>query len=152
MLRLKYPTSKVITFCYKYNVYYHNFSAYSREYGPPLWSSGQSSWLHIRRPGFDSRHYQKKIVVGLERGALSLVSTTDELLVKKSSGSCLEHREYGHVVTLTTWHPLSSKVDNHFADKGRSLGRCSSLADSDHGVFFYSMWAIRFVNKYINRP
>jgi hypothetical protein len=30
---------------------------YSR---PPLWSSGQSSWLQIRRPGFDSRHYQKK--------------------------------------------------------------------------------------------
>jgi hypothetical protein len=24
--------------------------------GPPLWSSGQSSWLQIRRPGFDSRH------------------------------------------------------------------------------------------------
>jgi hypothetical protein len=30
------------------------------EVGPPLWSSGQSSWLQIRRPGFDSRHYQKK--------------------------------------------------------------------------------------------
>jgi hypothetical protein len=42
---------------------------------PPLWSSGQSSWLQIRRPGFDFRHYQKKNVVGLERGALSLVST-----------------------------------------------------------------------------
>jgi hypothetical protein len=27
---------------------------------PPLWSSGQSFWLQIRRPGFDSRHYQKK--------------------------------------------------------------------------------------------
>jgi hypothetical protein len=27
---------------------------------PPLWSSGQSSWLQIRRRGFDSRHYQKK--------------------------------------------------------------------------------------------
>jgi hypothetical protein len=26
--------------------------------GPPLWSNGQSSWLQIRRPGFDSRHYQ----------------------------------------------------------------------------------------------
>jgi hypothetical protein len=48
---------------------------------PPLWSSGQSSWLQIRRPGFDSRHYQReKKVVGLERGPLSLVSTTEELL------------------------------------------------------------------------
>jgi hypothetical protein len=49
---------------------------------PPLWSSGQSSWLQIRRPGFDSRHYQKK-VVGLERGPHSLMSTTEELLDKK---------------------------------------------------------------------
>jgi hypothetical protein len=51
--------------------------------GPPLWSSGQSSWLQIRKPGFDSRHYQKKNVVGLERGALSLVSIAEELLDRK---------------------------------------------------------------------
>jgi hypothetical protein len=45
---------------------------------------GQSSWLQIRRPGFDSRHYQKgKKVVDLERGPLSLVSTTEELLDRK---------------------------------------------------------------------
>jgi hypothetical protein len=50
---------------------------------PPLWSSSQSSWLQIRRPGFDSRHYQEKKVVGLERGPLSLVSTTEELLDRK---------------------------------------------------------------------
>jgi hypothetical protein len=50
---------------------------------PPLWSSGQSSWLQIRRSGLDSRHYQEKNVVGLERGALSLVSTTEELLDRK---------------------------------------------------------------------
>jgi predicted transcriptional regulator YdeE len=43
----------------------------------------QSSWLQIWRPWFDSRHYQKKKVVGLERGTLSLVSTTDELLDRK---------------------------------------------------------------------
>jgi hypothetical protein len=47
---------------------------------PPLWSSGQSSCLQIRRPGFDSRHYQKKKVICLERGPLSLVSTTEKLL------------------------------------------------------------------------
>jgi hypothetical protein len=51
--------------------------------GPPLWSSGQSFWLQIQRPGFNSRHYQDKKVVGLERGALSLVSTTEELLDRK---------------------------------------------------------------------
>jgi hypothetical protein len=44
---------------------------------------GQSFWLQIRRPGLDSRYYQKKKVVGLERGPLSLVSTTEELLDRK---------------------------------------------------------------------
>jgi hypothetical protein len=33
--------------------------------------------------------------VGLERGPLSLVSTTEELLERKSSGSGLERREHG---------------------------------------------------------
>jgi hypothetical protein len=50
---------------------------------PPLWSSGHSSWLQIRRHGFDYRHYQKEKVVGLKRGPLSLVSTTKELLDRK---------------------------------------------------------------------
>jgi hypothetical protein len=54
---------------------------------PPLWSRGQSSWLQIRRPGFDSRHNQKKKVVSLERGPLSLVSTTEELLDRKVAAS-----------------------------------------------------------------
>jgi hypothetical protein len=49
-----------------------------------------------RGPGFNSRPYQIFWeVVGLERGPLSLVSTTEELLEWKSSGSGLENREYG---------------------------------------------------------
>jgi hypothetical protein len=56
---------------------------WSESLWPPLWSSGQSSWLQIRRSGFDSRHYQKKKVVSLERSPLSLVSTTEELLDRK---------------------------------------------------------------------
>jgi hypothetical protein len=60
-----------------------------------LWSSGQSFWLQIPRSGFDSRRYQIFWeVVGLEQGPLSLVSTTEELLERKSSGSGLESREY----------------------------------------------------------
>jgi hypothetical protein len=46
-----------------------------------LWSSGHSSWLQIQRSGFDSQRYQIFWeVVGLERGPLTLVSTTEELL------------------------------------------------------------------------
>jgi hypothetical protein len=49
-----------------------------------------------RGPEFDSRRYQSFWeVVGLERGPLSLVSTTEELLGRESSGSGLESREFG---------------------------------------------------------
>jgi hypothetical protein len=62
----------------------------------PLWCSGQISWLQIQRSGFDSRSYQIFWeVLGLERGPLSLVSTIEKLLWRKSNGSCLESREYG---------------------------------------------------------
>jgi hypothetical protein len=66
-------------------------------HGPPLWSSGQSSWLQIQRSGIDSPRYQIfREVVGLERGPLSRVSTSEELLGRKSSGSGLEIRKCGH--------------------------------------------------------
>jgi hypothetical protein len=46
--------------------------------------------------GFNSRRYQIfRELVGLERGALSLVSTIEELLGRSSSGSGLESRECG---------------------------------------------------------
>jgi hypothetical protein len=50
-----------------------------------------------RAHGFDSRCYRIFWeVVGLELGPLSLVSTTEELLGRKSVCSDLECREYGH--------------------------------------------------------
>jgi hypothetical protein len=53
--------------------------------GPPLWSSGQSSWLQVQTPRFDSRRYQIFWeVMSLER----------ELLGRKSSCSSVESREY----------------------------------------------------------
>jgi hypothetical protein len=80
---------------------------------PRLWSSGQSSWLQIQRSGFDSRRYQIFWeVVGLERDPLSLVSTIEELLERKSSG--LENRDYGsthpphwlwdNLLSAQSWH------------------------------------------------
>jgi hypothetical protein len=68
---------------------------YVEESWPPLLCS-QRSWLQIPRSGFDSRRYQSFLeVVGLKRGPLSLVSTTEELLGRKSSCPGLENREYG---------------------------------------------------------
>jgi hypothetical protein len=64
---------------------------------PPLWFSGQSSWLQIQRPVFDSWNCQIFWeVVGLERSPLSLVGTIEGLLGRISNGSGLESREYGH--------------------------------------------------------
>jgi hypothetical protein len=52
------------------------------------------SGYRSRGPEFDSRPYQIFWKVGgLERGALSLVITTEELLEKRSSGSGLENRD-----------------------------------------------------------
>jgi hypothetical protein len=91
---------------------------------PPLWSSGQSSWLQIQRSRFDSWCYQIFWeVVGLERGPLNLVSTTEELLGRSSSGSGLESRECGRRdPSHRPCDTLSSKVGTKFADNRRSLG------------------------------
>jgi hypothetical protein len=61
--------------------------------------------------------------VGLERGPLSLVSTTEQLLGRKNSGSGLETRDVG----------------TNFDDKRRSLDWYSSQADSIHGVYISSV-------------
>jgi hypothetical protein len=47
----------------------NNINAYLSLERPPLWSSGQSSWLQIQRSRFDSRHYQKKKSSGSGTGS-----------------------------------------------------------------------------------
>jgi hypothetical protein len=63
---------------------------------PPLWSSGQSSWLQIlwSRIRFPALQIFWEVVC-VERGPLSLVRIIDELLEWKSSCSGLENRING---------------------------------------------------------
>jgi hypothetical protein len=57
---------------------------------PPLWPSGQSSWLLTQRYGFDSRRYQIFwVAVDLVRGPLSHCESKWGATWEKSSGSGL---------------------------------------------------------------
>jgi hypothetical protein len=122
------------------------FICYVEQSRPPLWTSGQVSWLQIQRLGFDSRHYQVFWeVVDLERGPLSPVSTNEELFERKSSGSGLEKRKYGSR-DPPLWLrdiPLTAKMSTNFPDK-----RCSP-ADWRHGVLSLLLIYDRVV---FNRP
>jgi hypothetical protein len=89
------------------------YICYIEESRPPLWSSGQFTWLQIHWSGFDSMRYQNFWeVLGLECRPLSLVITTEELLGRKNSGSGLEILDYGRrgSAALTTWHPSPQKL------------------------------------------
>jgi hypothetical protein len=62
--------------------------------------------------------------VGLERGPLSLVSTTEELLGRTSSGSGLESREYG----------LGIRHADHVATSARKKLALTSLTSGGRSV------------------
>jgi hypothetical protein len=74
-----------------------------------MWRSGQSSLLQIQGSGLDFRRYQIfREVVSLERGQLSLMSTIEELLGRKNSGSGPEGIRHADHVTPSirkkSWH------------------------------------------------
>jgi hypothetical protein len=107
----------------------YNFILHGNEINctPLPWSSGQSSWLQIQRSGFDSRLYETSSeIMGLERGPLSLVSTTEELLGRKSSGLGPENRDYGHRDpsgwSRGTFYPQKKLALTSLTISGRSVG------------------------------
>jgi hypothetical protein len=112
------------------------YLCYAEESKPPLWYNGQSSWLQIQRSGFNSCRYQIWEVVILERGPLSLVSTTEEQFERKSSGSGLENRDHGRRASSRWPHDtfyLQKLTLTSLTSGGRSVWY-SSQAGSSHGV------------------
>jgi hypothetical protein len=96
---------------------------------------------------FSEKEKKGKQVVGLERGPLSLVSTTEELLDKKSSGSCLENREYAHR-DPSRW-PCGTLYPQKLAttsqrSSGRSVGIVRSRTQTMEFVcfFFFCLFSI----------
>jgi hypothetical protein len=101
------------------------------------------SGYRSRGPWFDSRRYQIFWeVVGLERGPLSPVSTTEELLGRKSNSSCLENREYVHRNPLRwprdTLHPQKLALTSPTSG-GRSVGIVRSRTKATEFVVFYCL-------------
>jgi hypothetical protein len=96
--------------------------------------------LHYRSRGlgFDSRALKK--VVCLEQGPLSLVSTTEELLDKKNSSSCLENREYGRRDPLCwsrgTLYPQKLAITSPTSG-GRSVGIVRLWTQTMEFSFFF---------------
>jgi hypothetical protein len=98
----------------------------------------QSSWLEVQ-VRFQALPDFFLEVVSLERGRLSLVSTIQELLERKNSGSGLEIRENGRR-DLSCW-PLGTLYRQTLALASPTSGDCTvsrvrSGTQAGHGVFY----------------
>jgi hypothetical protein len=90
-----------------------------------MWSSGKSSWLQIRKPRARfSGTTMGEEVVGLERGPLSLLSATEELLGRNNSGSGLEAENTA----------VGIRNADHVAPYTRQKLALTSLTSSGHSV------------------
>jgi hypothetical protein len=102
------------------------------------------------RSGFDCRHYQSFWeIVGLERGPLRLVSTTEELIGRKSRGSGLESREYGRR-DRSRW-PRGTLYTQNFAltsttSGSRSVGIVRSRTQAKDFTFISFFHSLRLTN------
>jgi hypothetical protein len=76
----------------------------------------------------------------LERGSLSIMSTIEELLGRKNSGSGLESREYGHRVPARwprgTFYPQKLTLTSLIRG-GSSVGIFRSLAQATEYLYYY---------------
>jgi hypothetical protein len=101
--------------------------------------------LVIRVPDYCSRGPRSILGVlrssGSGTGLLSLVSTTEQLLGRNSSGSGLENREYGSTgsAALTTRHPsIRNKLALTWPTSGdRSVGIVRSRTQATEFICFY---------------
>jgi hypothetical protein len=126
------------------------------KFRPSLWSNGQSSWLQIQRSWFDSWRYQIFWdIVGLERGPLGLVSTTEELLERKSSGPILENQEYS-CRDLSHW-PCGTLYPQRLALTSPTSGYrlvsivCSQTRVTEFWSFFYVWRSANCIKEIVHK-
>jgi hypothetical protein len=81
--------------------------------------------------------------VGLERGPLSVVSTSEDLLGRKSSGSRLDNKKYGRKGSAALTIPLSATVGTNVADKWRSQA-------TEFVLLFYYMGSVGIAPHILN--
>jgi hypothetical protein len=82
--------------------------------------------------------------VGLERGPLRLLSTIEELLERRSSGSGLENRDYGRADYSTPLYPQKFALTLPTSG-GLSVGIVRSRTKATELIFLFCCFALTAV-------